>query len=178
MTDTQSKHEAPPTMQWCRNPADAQEVAHLFVTHADVSYISHSELMFGRASARDRWSDDLHDRISGEAARAIADAPAHGASSRTRLARAAVDGRFAGFAFVSVPASTGVPFGVVEDLLIAPEHRGRGVGRAMLAWIADECRALGCRRLFIESGAANHDAHRFFARQGFEQTSIVMMREL
>ncbi|HEX4766196.1 MAG TPA: GNAT family N-acetyltransferase [Lichenihabitans sp.] len=178
MTGTESNREARTEVEWCRDPAKAQEVARLFVAHADVAYISHSELMFGRASARDRWSDDLRDRISGEAARAIADAPAHGASSRTRLASATIDGRFVGFAFVSFPASAGTPFGVVEDLLIAPEHRGRGVGRAVLAWIADECRALGCRRLFLESGVANHDAHGFFARQGFGQTSIVMMREL
>ena len=70
------------------------------------------------------------------------------------------------------------PYAVLEDLLIDAGLRGQGAGAALLDWIAAACRARGAVRLFLESGRGNHDAHRFFHSHGFEQTSIVMMRDL
>lgn len=58
---------------------------------------------------------------------------------------------------------------------VAPEHRGRGVGRALLSWSVDRARArLTARRhdlpRFIRVNAYDwlHDRHRLYARLGFE----------
>ena len=55
---------------------------------------------------------------------------------------------------------------VVWDLRVAPEARGRGVGRAL--WNAAEAwaRARGCRELRVETQNVNVPACRFYARQG------------
>jgi GNAT superfamily N-acetyltransferase len=54
---------------------------------------------------------------------------------------------------VAVAEEAAVPFAVVEDLIAPPEARGRGVGKAMLDWIAAEARARGVRRLFLEAAS-------------------------
>ncbi len=167
-----------PAIQWCHDPAQAEAVARLFVAHADPAYISHSELQFGRAAAPDRWNADLHAKISGEAARAIATTIRQDAPSGTRLAVLTASGQLQGFAFVSFTSGSGKPFATIEDLLIAPGARGQGTGRTVVDWICAECRGMGCERLFLESGIGNHRAHHFFEDQGFVQTSIVMMRGL
>jgi len=48
--------------------------------------------------------------------------------------------------------------------------RGRGAGRAMLAWIVAQARASGYRRLSLETGsaAAFEPARRLYGRFGFE----------
>lgn len=81
-------------------------------------------------------------------------------------------------AFVTFAPDAPSPFAVLDDLLIAPAMRGAGLGTGMLAWVHDQCRTRGVRRLFLESGLDNECAHRFFARHGFRQTSVVMVKDL
>ncbi len=162
------------TVAWCRDPSQAPAVARLFAAQAEPSYISHSELQGGRAAAVGRWADDIEARIAREAAAACS--PEGGGAKHLALLLDGVD--LAGFAFVSFAEDAPVPYATLEDVLIAPAHRGRGAGRLVLDWIAAECRARNCRRLFLESGSGNHGAHRFFADRGFAQTSVVMMRDL
>ena len=162
-------------IDWCRDPGRAGEVADFFLAHADPSYISHSELQFGRAATPERWSDGLHALIREQAIRA-ASHPGPPAGFRLALAREGV--ALAGLAFISLALDAPSPFATLEDLIVAPEVRSRGVGHAMVEWAAQTCRALGARRLFLESGSRNPRAHRFFERHGFAPTSIVMLRDL
>ncbi|WP_165491028.1 GNAT family N-acetyltransferase [Lichenihabitans psoromatis] len=162
---------------WCRDPAIASDIARLFVAGADPSYISHSELQFGRAETPDRWASDLGAIILSSATKAIADAARPTTDPHTKLAVATANGTIVGFAFVSFMPGVRTPFATLEDLLVTGA-RGQGAGRAMLDWIARTCRTAGFLRLFLESGARNDRAHHFFERHGFEQVSIVMKRDL
>jgi GNAT superfamily N-acetyltransferase len=161
---------------WRRDPAIADQVATLFVRHAEPSYISHSELQVGRALAPGAWADDLRAKVYRLAERAVATPP--DAPEGIRLATLMAEGQVYGFAFVAFASGPDAPYATLEDLLVVPDGRGRGLGGRLLTWIALECRARGMRRLFLESGVLNHRAHEFFERQGFRQTSIVMMRDL
>ncbi len=176
MTGLLGEHHSGIDIGWCRDPGKAEAIADFFVAHADPSYISHSELQFGRAAAPGHWSEDLHAMLVGEARRAIAHMDGDGPG--TRLALAGQGDTIAGLAFVSFVTRSRAPFAVLDDLLASPDMRGRGLGRTLLDWICDECRNRGFDRLFLESGIDNHHAHRFFERQGFAQTSVVMMRAL
>jgi GNAT superfamily N-acetyltransferase len=161
---------------WCRDTAVAEQVAVLFARHAEPSYISHSELQTGRAVTPDAWANDLQARVYRLAVRAVATPP--DTPEGIRLATLMGMGRLEGFAFVSFASGPDVPYATLEDLLVVPRGRSRGRGERLLAWIAEECAARGMRRLFLESGILNHRAHEFFERQGFRQTSIVMVRDL
>ena len=169
------RRDLSPACGWCRDPAMAEAVAAFFVAHVDPSYISHSELQFGRAAAADRWAEDLAARVRGEAERAIA-APDRLTGQRLALMRRG--GSLHGLAFVSINDAAPRPFATLDDLVIDRDGRGAGGGGVLLDWVAAQCRAAGCSRLFLESGRDNARAHHFFERRGFVQTSIVMARDL
>lgn len=61
----------------------------------------------------------------------------------------------------------GSPSGVVEDVAVAPEHQGAGLGRQMMRYAADLCRARGCYKLVLSSNTRRGGAHQFYERLGF-----------
>jgi diamine N-acetyltransferase len=56
---------------------------------------------------------------------------------------------FSGFAawFTNFPTFSGRPGLFLEDLFVRPSHRGKGIGKALLAYLARECIANGWSRL-------------------------------
>jgi GNAT superfamily N-acetyltransferase len=163
-------------MAWCSTPDIAEQVAAFFVDYAETSYISHSELQIGRAVTLHAWADDVRARVHRLVLRAIATSP--DALEGMRLATLMCGGRLEGFAVVAFAGGAGKPYASLEDLLVIPDSRGHGLGKRFVEWISQECRARGMHRLYLESGVRNHRAHEFFGRQGFQQTSVVMMRDL
>jgi GNAT superfamily N-acetyltransferase len=56
----------------------------------------------------------------------------------------------------------------VDDLSTLPAARRRGHGRALLDWLVEEGRRLGCDQLHLDSGAGldRADAHRLYLNAG------------
>jgi ribosomal protein S18 acetylase RimI-like enzyme len=54
----------------------------------------------------------------------------------------------------------------VDDLVTEEDERGRGHGEKLLARLEAEGRALGCRKLVLDTDLDNALAHRFYYRQG------------
>jgi len=67
----------------------------------------------------------------------------------------------------SVP-NHGRPIGHVKDIAVHPDHRGRGVGRDLLARALGALAAAGCARVKLEVRAGNAEAIRLYRRFGFE----------
>jgi GNAT superfamily N-acetyltransferase len=63
----------------------------------------------------------------------------------------------------------GSPSGVLDDIVVASAHRGRGLGRRMVAHAIELCRAAGCYKLALSSNLARSGAHAFYDRLGFER---------
>ena len=61
----------------------------------------------------------------------------------------------------------------VDDLVTRAALRGRGHADAVMAWVAEEGRRLGCTQLHLDSGvgADRADAHRFYFRHGMRIVS-------
>jgi ribosomal protein S18 acetylase RimI-like enzyme len=57
--------------------------------------------------------------------------------------------------------------GWVSDLVVAPDHRRKGVATQLLMEGGDWARGAGLRRLVIETQTKNHPAMCFLERQGF-----------
>ncbi len=70
------------------------------------------------------------------------------------------------------------PAGVLHDVIVDPEHRGRGVGRLLLDAILASLESRGAPRVVLSTAARNGPAQRFFASMGFRPTMIEMTREL
>lgn len=56
----------------------------------------------------------------------------------------------------------------IDDLSTLPEARRRGHGRALLDWLPEEGRRLGCDQLHLDSGVGldRTDAHRLYLNAG------------
>jgi ribosomal protein S18 acetylase RimI-like enzyme len=70
------------------------------------------------------------------------------------------------------------PAGVLHDIIVDPEYRGRGVGRQLLEAALAFLESRGAPRVVLTSAARNDAALRLFARMGFRRTMIEMTREL
>jgi GNAT superfamily N-acetyltransferase len=53
----------------------------------------------------------------------------------------------------------------VDDLVTDTTQRSRGHGAALLRWLGDEARRLGCVQLELDSGVQRFEAHRFYFRE-------------
>jgi len=60
--------------------------------------------------------------------------------------------------------------GLIESVHIAPEHRNKGLGSAMMRWAIERCRARGCGLVQLTSNKKRTDAHRFYRALGFNQS--------
>lgn len=58
----------------------------------------------------------------------------------------------------------------IQELVVDPALRGRGVGRQLLAAACQAARNAGCVRIELVTNQRRHDAHRFYEREGMEQT--------
>ncbi len=62
--------------------------------------------------------------------------------------------------------------GEIESVHVHPDHRGSGVGGALLDEAVSRARALGCYRIQLTSNTARPDAHRFYERFGLSPTHL------
>jgi GNAT superfamily N-acetyltransferase len=95
--------------------------------------------------------------------------------ARNRLIVAELSGVVAGsFQLTWVPDMNpdGREVALIENVIVDSAVRGHGVGSAMMRWAVAEARAHGCYRVTLTSRNVRQDAHRFYARLGFEGNSV------
>ncbi len=99
--------------------------------------------------------------------------------SGARLAAAELDGRVAGLVLWRIIENTCEGRRLyVGDLVTDEGHRGRGVGKALLGWLAEQGRASGCQVLALESGVQRPRAHAFYFREGLSIPSFSFRKKL
>lgn len=82
-----------------------------------------------------------------------------------------VDGEVAGTAHLHLcmdALSGDRPFGVIERVVIAPEHRGKGIGASILQFAEEAASARGALKVMLSSNNTRKDAHRFYERLGYD----------
>jgi GNAT superfamily N-acetyltransferase len=75
-------------------------------------------------------------------------------------------------------AHMGAPSGVLEDVVVHGDWRGRGVGKQMVRFAMDRCRERGCYKLALSSNLKRAAAHRFYDRLGFQRHGYSFVVEL
>lgn len=70
----------------------------------------------------------------------------------------------------------GARVALLEDMVVAPEARNGGFGRALLDAAIARARADGCRRITLLTDGANTEAQRFYERAGFSASEMLPMR--
>ena len=62
----------------------------------------------------------------------------------------------------------------IETLSVAPEARGTGIGAHLIGLARDEVEQHGYEGLSLVAVAANRDALRFYEREGFAPTFVIL----
>ena len=62
--------------------------------------------------------------------------------------------------------------GEIESVHVHPDHRGAGIGAALLRAAIERARDLGCYRVQLTSNTARPDAHRFYERLGLVPSHV------
>jgi N-acetylglutamate synthase-like GNAT family acetyltransferase len=81
------------------------------------------------------------------------------------------DGSVCGTAFLTLCLDAmygSQPYAVVENLIVLPPFRGRGLGRALMHEVERVARAAKCTKVMLLSTASRSEAHAFFASVGFD----------
>ncbi|MEZ3143736.1 GNAT family N-acetyltransferase [Halobaculum sp. MBLA0143] len=68
--------------------------------------------------------------------------------------------------------------GLVHDLFVDEQYRGRGVGGRLLAAAEDRLAADDVTHVSLEAMAGNTDARRFYERNGYEVFRVEMEKEI
>ncbi|HEY4407341.1 MAG TPA: GNAT family N-acetyltransferase [Xanthobacteraceae bacterium] len=63
----------------------------------------------------------------------------------------------------------GSPSGIVEDVVVAPDRHGNGIGAAMMRFALERCAEKRCYKLMLSSNAKRGRAHAFYESLGFER---------
>jgi GNAT superfamily N-acetyltransferase len=89
-----------------------------------------------------------------------------------RVVLAELDGGAVGLAHLQVtPAIEHQrPVARIAALVVDEQHRGRGIGRALVDELETEARQRGCGLLFLTTSERRDDAHAFYEQLGFEQS--------
>jgi ribosomal protein S18 acetylase RimI-like enzyme len=92
------------------------------------------------------------------------------------------DGQVIGYTFAAMEGydykSLRGPAGLLHDILVDPDLRGRGVGRQLLDETLSLLQSRGARQIVLSTAECNESAQRLFTRKGFRRTMIEMTCEL
>ena len=95
---------------------------------------------------------------------------------------AVLDGQVVGYTYAGVEGRDWMSLrgraGVLYDIIVDPERRGRGVGRALLDATVAALKSSGAPQVVLSTADRNAPAQRLFERAGFRRTMIEMTRDL
>lgn len=148
------------------NEADMDDIAAIsamFCEHLrqHPEYISHGDINTGIAISGDCMASDGKEKWERYLMEMVLEA--HDAVLTARC-----NGKIIGFAiFEGLDFGYGAgPVVVINDILVLPEFRGRGIGKTLLEKGLDMFRNSGIKNCFIPTGFRNQFAQEFFRRQG------------
>ncbi|MBI5742188.1 MAG: GNAT family N-acetyltransferase [Nitrospirae bacterium] len=77
-----------------------------------------------------------------------------------------------------ISTAEGGAAGLLEDLIVQREYRGKGAGSKLLLEVFKWCRAGNISRLHLLRDIENNEALDFYIRKGWRDTKLVCMRKL
>ncbi len=134
-------------------------------------YISHGEIQMGVAIDSETIATDGKQKWRGYVELKIANQSKELPS--TVLIKDNEQGDILAFCILEVSEDGDKPFGVICDMVVIPELRGKGVGKEMFNEIMSWFNSMKINDIYLESGVGNHSAHHFFESLGFQVVSKV-----
>ena len=99
-------------------------------------------------------------------------------ASRARIYVAREGGKAIAMAALHFTTSTaeGGKVAGLEDCIVHPDHRRRGIGKALLAYVLEQARAEGALRVMLLTDGDNTRAQALYRQLGFAPSSMLAMR--
>lgn len=76
----------------------------------------------------------------------------------------------------TVSTALGGKVALLEDMVIAPQVRGQGVGKQLLGTALEHAHQQACLRITLLTDADNHTAQAFYQNMGFTASGMLPMR--
>lgn len=98
--------------------------------------------------------------------------------SRARIYVAREGGKVIAMAALHFTTSTaeGGRVAGLEDCVVHPDHRGKGVGEKLLGYVLDQARQEGALRVMLLTDGDNVTAQALYRKLGFAPSSMLAMR--
>lgn len=68
--------------------------------------------------------------------------------------------------------------GEIQELVVLPQCRGDGTGKKLLQWAESQARHVNAELLELSSSKPRIDAHRFYLREGFQESHFRFTKPL
>ena len=68
--------------------------------------------------------------------------------------------------------------GLIDELIVSREYRGKGVGQRLISAVIDRCRQLGCCELEVSTLMSNERARAFYKKCGFAEEAVLLEIDL
>lgn len=156
------------TIQWLTDKTRIKELINFFITHKTDSYISHGEIISGRAIDSHHWNPDLEAILT---AQFNSDFNSSGTSQLKILIAENKAGNIIGMLIFNVIYSGFKNYAILEDMLLDESVRGLSIGSKLLKKAIEESKNWGISFMMLESGIDNKGAHHFFEKYGFKKVS-------
>ncbi|MDX1750009.1 MAG: GNAT family N-acetyltransferase [Methylophaga sp.] len=76
----------------------------------------------------------------------------------------------------TISTALGSRVAILEDMVVAPQSRGLGVGSALLKHAIDFAKQKDCKRITLLTDNDNVAAHGFYQQHGFTESSMLAFR--
>ncbi len=78
----------------------------------------------------------------------------------------------------SISTALGAKVATFEDMIVAEQYRGGGLGGELLSYVINHAKTKGCKRLSLLTDSDNLQAHHFYRKHGFENSAMQLFRQL
>ncbi|MCD2449257.1 GNAT family N-acetyltransferase [Methylicorpusculum oleiharenae] len=76
----------------------------------------------------------------------------------------------------TVSTALGNRVGLLEDMIVVPDHRGQSIGSQLLMRVIETARQKGCKRITLLTDQDCLAAHNFYQSHGFAKSPMIPLR--